>query len=125
MPQSELLRHLYAGIRAVPPFGEFLSRLVRLAGADHGYLVVEEGGQSRLCCHATPQTAAIRYRDHIALPLNHIPAGRGLTACDIGGIEHLLQIAGDAPHILGIDSAARAYMPVNCGKNRRRMRLRR
>lgn len=119
MPQSDLLRHLYAGIRAVPPFGVFLSRLVRQLGADHGYLVIEDGGHSRLCCHAAQEAEAISYPDGIALPLAQMPAGIGLTGCDIGGIEHLLQSAGHAPQILAIDSG-----PVRCGPPKRRMRLR-
>lgn len=114
MPQTELLRHLYAGIRAVPPFEEFLSRLVRLSGADHGYLVIDDGGMSRLCCHAAREAGIVTYPDRIALPLEHMPAGISLSGCDIGGVEHLLHMAGQAPHILGIDS----------GSLTRRMRLR-
>lgn len=114
MPQSDLLRHLYAGIRAVPPFGEFLSRLVRHSGADHGYLVIDDGGHSRLCCHAAREAGIISYPDRICLPLDAMPAGMGLSGCDIGGLEHLLHVAGHGPHILGIDS----------GPLKRRMRLR-
>lgn len=119
MPQSDLLRHLYAGIRAVPPFGEFLSQLVRHAGADQGYLVIDDGGHSRLCCYVSHEAGIISYLDRLALPLDHIPGAMALSATDIGGIDHLLHGAGHAPQILGIDSGA-----VKSRQGKRRMRLR-